>query len=186
MNIQATQLRPGMVIKYNNDLFSIFSMVHRTPGNLRAFVQVRMRNLRSGSMIDNRFSSTDSVERAILDEHEMEYLYDDGDSYHFMNTETFEQMHLTREILGEAVEYLIPNMKVHIEFYEGKPMGVELPPTVELTVVETEPGLKSATASNVTKPAKLETGLVVQVPPFINEGEKIRVSTSEGTYLERA
>ena len=175
-----------MVIKFNNDLFSIFSMVHRTPGNLRAFVQVRMRNLRSGSMLDHRFSSSDKVERAQLEQHEFEYLYDDGESYHFMNVETFDQMHLTREILGDAVEYLIPQLKIEIEFYEGKPMGVELPATVDLTVVETEPGLKGATVSNVTKPAKMETGLVVLVPPFINEGEKIRVSTSEGTYLERA
>jgi elongation factor P len=184
--MQATQIRPGMVIKYNNELYSIFSMVHRTPGNLRAFVQVRMRNLRSGSMMDNRFSSTENVERAILDEQEMEYLYDDGEYYYFMNTETFEQMHLTREILGDAVDYLIPQLKVHVEFYEGKPMSVELPPSVDMTVMETEPGLKGASVSNVTKPAKMETGLVVQVPPFINEGEKIRVSTSEGAYQERA
>jgi len=175
-----------MVIKFNNDLFSIFKMVHRTPGNLRGFVQVKMRNLRSGTMSEHRFSSEDRVERASLDEQEMEFLYDDGESYYFMNTENYEQMHLSKEILGDAVDYLIPQMKVAIEFYEGKPMSVELPPTVDLTVVETEPGLKGATVSNVTKPAKLETGLVVQVPPFINEGEKIRVSTSEGTYQERA
>jgi elongation factor P len=184
--MQATQIRPGMVIKYNNELYSIFSMVHRTPGNLRAFVQVRMRNLRNGSMMDNRFSSTESIERAILDEQEMEYLYDDGEYYYFMNTETYEQMHLTKEILGDAVDYLIPNLRVHVEFYEGKPMSVELPASVDMTVMETEPGLKGASVSNVTKPAKMETGLVVQVPPFINEGEKIRVSTSEGAYQERA
>ena len=116
----------------------------------------------------------------------MEYLYDDGEYYYFMNTENFEQMHLTRDFLGDAVEYLIPDLKVHVEFYEGKPISVELPATVDMTVVETEPGLKGATVSNVTKPAKLETGLVVQVPAFINEGEKIRVSTVEGGYLERA
>jgi elongation factor P len=116
----------------------------------------------------------------------MEYLYDDGEYYYFMNTENFEQMHLTRDILGDAVEYLVPQLKVHVEFYEGKPMSVELPPTVDLRVVETEPGLKGASVSNVTKAAKLETGLVVQVPPFINEGEKVRVSTAEGTYQERA
>jgi elongation factor P len=175
-----------MVIKYNNDLYSVFNMVHRTPGNLRAFVQVRMRNLRTGSMIDNRFSSTEQVERVSLDEQEMEYLYDDGESYYFMNTETYEQIHLGKDLLGDATEYLIPNIKVQVEFYDGKPISVELPPTVDMTVVETEPGLKGATVSNVTKPAKLETGLVVQVPPFINQGEKIKVNTSEGTYLERA
>jgi elongation factor P len=145
-----------------------------------------MRSLRSGSMTEHRFSSEDRVERAALDEQEMEYLYDDGEYYYFMNTETFEQMHLTKELLGDSVEYLVSQLKVNVEFYEGKPISVELPPTVDLKVVETEPGLKGASVSNVTKAAKLETGLVVQVPPFINEGEKIRVSTSEGTYQERA
>ncbi|MFB3778440.1 MAG: elongation factor P [Bryobacteraceae bacterium] len=184
--ISSTQLRPGMVIKFNNELYSIFSVVHRTPGNLRGFVQAKMRSLRSGSMTEHRFSSEDRVERATLDEHEMEYLYDDGEYYYFMNTENFEQMHLTREILGDGVQYLVPQLKVQVEFYEGKPISVELPATVDLTVVETEPSLKGATVSNVTKPAKLETGLVVQVPPFISQGEKIRVNTSEGTYQERA
>ena len=184
--MQATQIRPGMVIKFNNDLYSVFSMVHRTPGNLRAFVQVKLRNLRNGSQLEHRFSSTEQVERAVLDEQEMSYLYDDGEAYYFMNTENYEQVHLTREFLGDAVEYLIADLKVHVEFYEGRPISVELPATVDLKVVETEPGLKGATVSNVTKPAKLETGLMVQVPAFINEGEKIRVSTVEGAYLERA
>ena len=184
--ISATQLRPGMVIKFNNDLFSIFKMEHRTPGNLRGFVQVKMRNFRTGSMIEHRFSSEDRVEKASLEEHEMEFLYDDGEYFHFMNTENFEQMHLTTDILGDATSYLIPQLKVTVEFYEGKPISVELPATVDMTVVETEPGLKGATVSNVTKPAKMETGLMVQVPAFITEGEKIRVSTAEATYLERA
>ena len=175
-----------MVIKFNNDLFSIFSVTHRTPGNLRGFVQVKMRNLRSGSMIEHRFSSEDRVEKALLDEQEMEYLYDDGEYYYFMNTSTYEQIHLTKDLLGDAVEYLIPNLKVNVEFYEGKPLSVELPATVDMKVLETEPALKGASVSNVTKPAKLETGLVVQVPPFITEGEKIRVNTAEGTYQERA
>jgi len=137
-------------------------------------------------MIEHRFSSEDKVERASLDEQEMEFLYDDGEYFYFMNTTTFEQMHLMKDLLGDAVNYLIPQLHVNVEFYEGKPISVELPPSVDMTVMETEPGLKGATVSNVTKPAKLETGLVVQVPPFINEGEKIRVSTSEATYLERA
>ena len=184
--ISATQLRPGMVVKFNNELYSVFSMTHRTPGNLRGFVQARMRSLRSGTMIEHRFSSEDRVEKAMLDEQEMEYLYDDGEYYYFMNTETYEQMHLMKDLLGDAVQYLIPQLRVKVEFYEGKPLGVELPATVDMTVVETEPGLKGASVSNVTKPAKMETGLVVQVPPFITEGEKIRVNTSEGTYQERA
>jgi elongation factor P len=184
--ITSTQLRPGMIIKFNNELYSIFSVSHRTPGNLRGFVQVKLRNLRSGSMGEHRFSSDDKVERAIMEEHDFEYMYDDGEYYYFMNVENYEQMHLTKETLGDATDYLIPNLKITVEYYEGKPIGVELPPTVDMMVVETEPGLKGATVSNVTKPAKLETGLVVQVPPFITEGEKIRVNTAEGTYQERA
>ncbi len=175
-----------MVIKFNNELYSIFSMVHRTPGNLRGFVQVKMRNLRNGSMTEHRFSSEDKVERAMLDEQEMEYLYDDGEYFYFMNTENFEQIHLTKDLLGDAIGYLIPQLKVNVEFYEGKPMSVELPPTVDMKVMETEPGLRGSTVSNVTKPAKMETGLVVQVPAFIVEGEKIRISTAEGVYQERA
>ena len=184
--ITATQLRPGMVVKFNNELYSVFSMTHRTPGNLRGFVQARMRSLKSGTMIEHRFSSEDRVEKAQLEQHEMEYLYDDGEFFYFMNTETYEQMHLMKDLLGDAVSYLIPQLKVTVEFHEGKPIGVELPATVDMTVVETEPGIKGASVSNVTKPAKMETGLVVQVPPFITEGQKIRVNTSEGTYQERA
>ncbi|MCU1339123.1 MAG: translation elongation factor, partial [Bryobacterales bacterium] len=184
--IASTQLRPGMVVKFNNDLYSVFKMEHRTPGNLRGFVQVKMRNFKSGTMIEHRFSSEDKVEKASLDEQEMEYLYDDGEYFYFMNTTTFEQMHLIKDLLGDATNFLVPNLKVNVEFYEGKPISVELPPTVDLTVVETEPGIKGASVSNVTKAAKTETGLVVQVPPFINEGEKIRVSTSESAYQARA
>jgi elongation factor P len=186
MAIPATQLRPGMVIKHNNDLHAVFSVEHRTPGNLRAFIQAKLRNLRTGAMYEHRFRSADAIDKVTVDEVEMEYLYNDGDDYHFMNTETFEQTHLNKDVLGDSVDYLIANLQIKVEFFDGKAVGIELPQTVELTVVETEPGLKSATATNVTKPAKLETGLVVQVPPFINEGEKIRVDTSEGAYLSRA
>jgi elongation factor P len=122
----------------------------------------------------------------IVDEINMEFLYSDGDDYYFMNMENYEQTHLKHDTLGDAVEYLTANLQITVSFFDGVPVGIELPQTVELKVVETEPGLKSATASSVTKPAKLETGLVVQVPPFINEGEKIRVDTAEGAYLSRA
>ncbi len=183
--IQATKMRPGVVIKHNGELYSIFSVNHRTPGNLRGFVQARMRSLRSGNMTDHRFSSEDRVERVILDEQEMEYLYQDGDDYYFMNTETYDQTHLNKDVLGDATDYLTPNLRIKVEFHEGRAIGIELPQTVDLEVLETEPGLKSATASSVMKPAKTETGLIVQVPPFINAGEKIRVDTAEGTYLER-
>ena len=186
MAIPATQLRPGMVIKHNNDLHSVFSVEHRTPGNLRAFIQAKLRNLRTGAMFEHRFRSSDAIEKITVDETQMEYLYQDGDNFVFMNTENYEQLYLGKDILGDAVDYLTPNLQIKVEFFDGKAVGVELPQTVDLKIIETEPGLKSATASSVTKPAKTETGLIVQVPPFINEGETIRVDTSEGAYLSRA
>jgi elongation factor P len=186
MSIPATQMRPGMIIKHNNDLHLVFTVEHRTPVNLRAFIQAKLRNIRTGAMFEHRFRSADPIDKITVDEIPMEFLYQDGDDYYFMNTENYEQTHLKRDVLGDAVEYLTANLQIKVEFYDGKAVGIELPQTVVLTVVETEPGLKSATASSVTKPAKTETGLVVQVPPFINEGEKIRVDTAEGAYLSRA
>ena len=186
MAIPATQLRPGMIIKHNNDLHSVFSVEHRTPGNLRAFIQAKLRNLRTGAMFEHRFRSADAIEKITVDEVKMEFLYNDGDDYYFMDTGTYEQTNLKRDTLGDAVEYLTANLQITVEFFDGKPVGIELPQTVDLTVIETEPGLKSATASSVTKPAKTETGLIVQVPPFVNEGDKIKVDTSEGAYLSRA
>lgn len=186
MAIPATQMRPGMIIKHNNDLHLVFTVEHRTPGNLRAFIQAKLRNIRTGAMFEHRFRSGDPIEKVTVDEVPMEYLYQDGETYCFMNTENYEQTHLNRDVLGDSVDYLTPNLQIRVEFYDGKAVGIELPQTVILTVVETEPGLKSATASSVTKPAKTETGLVVQVPPFINEGEKIKVDTAEGAYLSRA
>jgi elongation factor P len=186
MAIPATQMRPGMIIKHNNELHAVFSVEHRTPGNLRAFIQAKLRNLRTGAMFEHRFRSPDPIERVIVDEIAMEFLYNDGDDYYFMNTENYEQTHLKRDTLGDAVEYLTANLQITVSFFDGVAVGIELPQVVELTVVETEPGLKSATASSVTKPAKMETGLVVQVPPFINEGERIRIDTAEGAYMSRA
>jgi len=184
--VKATQLRPGMIIQHEGDLYTVFSVEHRTPGNKRGSMQTKLRNLRTGAIIDYRFRAEDFVERAILDEVEFEYLYNEGDTYHFMNTETFEQINLGRDILGDAVHYLIGNIHVKVEFFEGKPIGVALPDTVDLTVVETEPTVQKATASAVMKPAKLETGLTIQVPPFINTGDKVRVDTSEARYVQRA
>lgn len=183
--MNANDLRPGMVIKHNGELFSIFKAEHRTPGNLRAFVQARMRNLRTGALNDHRFRSEDEVERAMIDETEMQYLYSDGDSFFFMNTENYEQLHLHKDVVGDRAQFLVPEVTLKVEFYEGRPIDVALPPTVDLKVVETEPGIRGGSATNVQKPAKLETGVIVQVPPFISEGETIRVDTAQGTYLER-
>ena len=175
-----------MLIKFNGDLFTIFRVEHRTPGNKRGFVQSKMRNRRSGAMIDNRFASEDFVEKVALDEQEMEYLYEDSGAYYFMNTETYEQVHLTADDLGDQVNYLVPNSRIKMQFYEGQPFNIDFAAAIELTVIETEPSIKGATVTNVTKPAKTETGLVVQVPGFIKEGEKIRVNTTDGSYLSRA
>lgn len=185
MSIPATQMRPGMVIKYKDELHLVFSVEHRTPGNLRAFIQAKLRNVRTGAMFVERFRSPDPIDRVYVDEVKMEFLYSDGEDYYFMD-DKFEQTMLKRETLGDAVDYLIPNLSINVSFHDGNAVGIELPLVVEMTVMETEPGIKSATASSVTKPAKTETGLVVQVPPFINEGEKIRVDTAEGAYMSRA
>jgi elongation factor P len=184
--IQATQLKRGMCIKHDNQLWRIVEAQHKTPGNLRGLVQAKIKNLKSGSVSDHRFRSVDMVERAILDDAEMEFLYQEGDMYHFMNNETFEQVGLSDEVLGDAVNYLIPNIKLKIEMYEGRPVGIEVPLTVEMKVVETEPAIKGATVSNQNKPAKMETGLIVNVPPFIAEGDIIRVDSGTGSYIERA
>ncbi len=184
--VKATQLRPGMVIQHEGVLYSVFSVEHRTPGNKRGAMQTKMRNLRTGSIVDYRFRAEDFVERAILDEVEFEFLYGDGDGYHFMNTETFEQIALGADVLGEAVHYLVGNIHLKVEFFEGKPIGVILPDTVDLKVVDTEPTVQRATASAVMKAAKLETGLTIQVPAFITNGDKVKVDTSEGRYVQRA
>jgi elongation factor P len=186
MAIPATQMRPGMIIKHNNELHTVFAVEHRTPGNLRAFIQAKLRNLRTGAMFEHRFRSPDPIEKVMVDEVSMEFLYSDGDDYYFMDTTTYEQTNLKRDTLGDSVEYLTPNLQITVSIFDGVPVGIDLPQTVEMTVIETEPGIKSATASSVSKPARLETGLVVNVPAFINEGERIRVDTAEGTYLSRA
>ena len=184
--MQANNIRRGMIIMYNGAPHRVLEFRHRTPGNLRAFVQAKLRNIRNGSSTEVRFSSTENIERAALEEHEMEYLYSDGDMHHFMNTETYDQIALDEETLGDATGYLVQGTKIQVEFFDGSPIGVELPPAVELTVVETQPELKGATASDSGKPAKLETGVTVQVPSFIKEGDRVRVDPAKGVYLERA
>lgn len=183
--MKATLLRAGMIIKHEGDLFAVYSVDHRTPGNKRAAMQTKMRNLRTGSMIDYRFRAEDSLEKVTVDEVDFEYLYSDGEGHHFMNTENYEQMALQNDVVGDSKDYLIANMPVKIEYYDDKPIGVLLPDTVDLTVVETEPSIQKATASAVMKPAKLETGLVINVPPFVGTGDKVRVDTSEGRYMQR-
>ncbi len=186
MNVQATQLRPGMVVRHKGDICTIHKTEHRTPGNKRGFVQAKMRNHRSGAMVEQRFSSETFLAKVMFESQEMQYLYQDGDRYHLMSMETFDQVELTAEQLGDQVYYMIPDTTVRVQFLDGIPFNLDLPSSVDLEVVETEPSIKGATVTNVTKPAKTETGLVVQVPQFIREGELIRVNTSEGSYLSRA
>jgi elongation factor P len=179
-------MKKGMLIKVGQDLFRVLELQHVTPGNLRGFVRVKFRNIRTGTLADQKLRSEDFVERATLDEREMQYLYRDGDSFHFMDTSSYEQLHIDAEALGDNVNYLIPDALIKVEFYGSEPVGIELPQTVDLVVEETAPGIKGATASNQIKPARLETGLVVNVPPFVNTGDKIRVNTETGEYLSRA
>jgi elongation factor P len=183
--IKATLLRAGMIIMHNGDLHVIYSVDHRTPGNKRAAMQTKMRNLRTGSMMDFRFRAEETIEKVIVDEINYEYLYSDGEGHHFMNSENYEQLALQNDIVGDAKDYLVPNMAVKIEYYDNNPIGVLVPDTVDLTVVDTEPSIQKATASAVMKAAKLETGLVINVPPFVGNGDKVKVDTSEGRYIQR-
>jgi len=185
-SVQATRLRKGNLIKLGNDLFRLLDLHHLTPGNKRAHIQARMRNIRTGTLADHKFRAEEDVERATLDEREMQYLYSDGDHCYFMDTATYEQIHISTEAMGDSRDYLVSDAIIRVEFYDAEPVGIELPQTVDLVVKETVPGIKGATASAQVKPATLETGLVVQVPPFINEGDRIRINTETGEYQSRA
>jgi elongation factor P len=185
MPIAATQLRTGMIIQHEKELWRVMTVMHITPGNKRGHMQTKLRNLRSGSQTEYRFRSEDSVDRVSLEQREMEYLYAGDGFYHFMNTETYEQLPLSAETLGDAVHYLTANGRIQIEFFDDTPIGVELPKTVDLRITETTPGMRGSTVTNVLKPATTETGLVVQVPSFVGEGEVIRVDTESGEYVSR-
>jgi elongation factor P len=186
MKIKAIQLRKGNVIIYNDDLFILTDVMHITPGKGQAVIQTKMKNVRSGVNAENRFRPDEGVEKADLRSRTMEYLYEDGSFFYFMDIETYEQIPLNSEFLGDSALYLLPNTQVDVSFHENEAIGVELPNSVDLKVVETEPTLKTATVTSSYKPAVLETGLKIQVPPFIGEGEIIRVDTRDGKYLERA
>jgi elongation factor P len=186
MLVPATQLRVGMIVIHQNDLHRIMELIHITPGNKRGFVQTKMRNLRSGLQTEYKFRSEDKVDRVSLEQQEVEYLYQSGDEFHFMNSENYEQIALSKDALGNSVLYLVANLKIKVDLYEGQPVGISLPKTVDLRVADAPPGMKSATVTNELKPATMETGLVVRVPNFIEPGETIRVDTETGSYLSRA
>lgn len=184
--ISAIQMRKGNVIIYKGSPHRVLDRQHRTPGKGAAIIRARLRNLKSGASYEVRFNSQESVEQVSVEQHQMEYLYTDGTHFHFMNTHNYEQVALNTETLGDLKNFLKEGLNIEVEFYEGDPIGIQMPTVVELKIVETEPELKGATASNSPKPATLETGAVVQVPPFISVGEVVRVDPNEGKYLERA
>lgn len=186
MQIKANDLRKGYVVKFRDRVCRVLSAVHHTPGNLRAMVQAEMKDVASNSNVSHRFRSDDTVEKLNVDVIEMEYLYEEGEQLVLMNTENYEQLHLNQELFGQSKGYLLPNMKVVVNLIDSKPVSVEVPPRVTLKVIETEPGIRNATATNVSKPAKLETGITVGVPAFINQGESIIVNTETGEYMSRA
>jgi elongation factor P len=186
MLIQATQLRAGMVVEYNKDLWRVMTVTHITPGNWRGMVQTKLRNIKTGSQTENRFRSEDRVERVILSQTRMQFLYQDGDDFHFMNTETYDQITIPKDLIEDVVGFLTPNLEVEVEFHESTPLNVTLPKTVTLKVVQTDPGMKSAAVTNTLKPATLETGLVVQVPHFVTEGDAITINTESKDYVSRS
>jgi elongation factor P len=175
-----------MALKMDGNLYLVTEFTHVTPGNLRAFVQVKLRNLKTGSLIDKRLRSGEDVEQVDLDRREMEYLYQQGDKFVFMDSESYEQVELPADFLGDFPLYILPNNHVTVLWCDGKAVSVELPKTVVLTITDTPPGIKGATATNQLKEATCETGLKTRVPPFISIGEKIIVSTDDGSYKSRA
>jgi elongation factor P len=183
--IQATRLKKGMLIKLEQDLYRILELQHVTPGNLRGFVRVKLRNLRNGALADQRLRSEDVIERARLDERKMQYMYNDAAGFHFMDTTSYEQISLSEEVLGDMTGYLVAETTISVEYYGSEPVGIELPSTMDLIVVDTMPAIKGATANAQLKPATLETGLIVPVPPFVATGDRIRVNTETGEYQSR-
>lgn len=186
MALPATQIRRGMVLVFEGDPCRVIEFRHHTPGNLRAMVQAKLKNLRSGSTFEHRFRAADSIEKASMETQELEFMYKGGDTYHFMNVQNYDQMELDDETLGDDAQWMQPGMKIMAEYYNGRPIGIELPQYLVLEVVDTSAVMKTATKTASTKPAKLENGVTVNVPEFIKVGEKVRVSPSTGEYMDRA
>ncbi|MGE0551935.1 MAG: elongation factor P [Gemmatimonadales bacterium] len=186
MSIIASNIRRGMAIMHNGEPCRVLEFHHHTPGNLRALVQAKLRKIRSGIQFEHRFRATDSLEVAELETHELDFLYKAGDTYHFMNAETFDQLEVVEADLGDDAKWMTEGMRIMAEFYEGRPIGIQLPNSLVLEVVETAPVMKTATKSASSKPATLNNGITVNVPEFIEIGEKVRVNPQTGEYLDRA
>ena len=186
MAIPATQIRRGMVIVFEGEPCRIIEFRHHTPGNLRAMVQAKLKNLRTGSSFEHRFRAADSIDPASMETHDLEFLYQGGDTYHFMNVENYDQLEMDEEALGDNAQWMQPGMKIQAEYYDGRPVGIKLPNSLVLEVVDTAPVMKTATKTASTKPAKLENGVTINVPEFVGTGDKVKVNPSTGEYQERA
>ncbi len=186
MALPATNLRRGMVIVFEGDPCRVIEFRHHTPGNLRAMVQAKLKNLRSGNNFEHRFRAADSIERASMETHELEFMYQGGDTYHFMNTDNYDQLEMDGETLGDSAQWMQPGMKIRAEFYNSKPVGIDLPNSLTFEVVDTAPVMKTATKTASSKPAKLDNGVTVNVPEFVGVGERVRVNPATGEYLDRS
>ena len=186
MAVPATQIRKGMVIVFEGNPCRVIDFRHHTPGNLRAMVQTKMRNLKTGANFEHRFRADDSIEKASMETHELEFLYQGGDTYHFMNSENYDQLEMDDEMLGDNAQWMQPGMKIQAEYYDGRPIGIRLPNSLTLQIVETAPIMKTATKNASSKPAKLENGVTINVPEFIGTGDRVRVNPTTGEYQERA
>jgi len=186
MAMPATQIRRGMVLVFEGEPCRVVEFRHHTPGNLRAMVQAKLKNLRTGSSFEHRFRAADSIEKASIETHDLEFLYQGGDTYHFMNTENYDQLEMDEEMLGDNAQWMQPGMRIVAEYYDGRPIGIQLPNTLTLEVVDTAPVMKTATKTASSKPATLENGVTVNVPEFVSVGEKIRVNPTTGEYQDRA
>ena len=186
MAFPATQIRRGMVLVFEGEPCRVVEFRHHTPGNLRAMVQAKLKNIRTGNSFEHRFRAADSIEKAAMETHDLEFMYQGGDTYHFMNTENYDQIEMDEEALGDAAQWMQPGMKIQAEYYDGNPIGIQLPNSLNLEIVDTAPVMKTATKTASTKPAKLSNGVTINVPEFIAQGERVRVNPTTGEYMDRA
>jgi elongation factor P len=186
MAMPATQIRRGMVLVFEGEPCRVVEFRHHTPGNLRAMVQAKLKNIRTGNSFEHRFRAADSIEKAAMETHDLEFMYQGGDTYHFMNTENYDQIEMDEEALGDAAQWMQPGMKIQAEYYDGNPIGIQLPNSLNLEIVDTAPVMKTATKTASTKPAKLSNGVTINVPEFIAQGERVRVNPTTGEYMDRA
>ncbi|MCX5756122.1 MAG: elongation factor P [Gemmatimonadetes bacterium] len=186
MAFPATQIRRGMVIVFEGAPCRVLEFRHHTPGNLRAMIQTKLKNIRNGSSFEHRFRAADTIEKADMETQNLEFMYQGGETYHFMNTENFDQLEMDAEMLGDNAQWMQAGMHILAEYYDGRPIGIQLPQTLNLAIVDTAPVMKTATKTASTKPAVLENGVTINVPEFIANGERVRVNPTTAEYMDRA